>query len=79
MNYTDDFFQVYWCGPLIGGSLAGLLYNNVYAANVSMRKATQYVLTENCEPCENSKNTDLRKQMEVDESETCILSNTAVA
>ena len=73
------FFQVYWCGPLIGGSLAGLLYDKVYAANIVMGKATQYVLTENCEPCENSNNTDRRKKMEVGETEAYMSVNTSLA
>lgn len=35
---------VYWCGPLLGGVVAGLLYDNAFAANASMKKARGYLL-----------------------------------
>jgi aquaporin-4 len=35
---------VYWCGPLLGGVVAGLLYDNILAANASLRKARGYLL-----------------------------------
>jgi len=31
--------QMYWAGPLVGGLLAGLLYELVFAANMSTEKA----------------------------------------
>jgi len=31
--------QMYWLGPLLGGVLAGLLYDLVFATNASVAKA----------------------------------------
>ena len=36
--------QVYWCGPLLGGVGAALLYETVFAANACMSKARGYLL-----------------------------------
>lgn len=36
---------VYWCGPILGGVVAGLLYDNIFAANASIKKAKGYLLT----------------------------------
>jgi len=33
---------MYWLGPLIGGALAGLLYDLVFAANASVAKAKAF-------------------------------------
>jgi len=33
---------MYWIGPLIGGALAGLLYDLVFAANASVAKANAF-------------------------------------
>jgi len=33
-----DNIQMYWLGPLVGGLLAGLLYDLVFAANASAAK-----------------------------------------
>ena len=34
--------QMYWLGPLLGGALAGLLYDLVFAANASVAKAKAF-------------------------------------
>ena len=34
----DYYIQMYWLGPLVGGLLAGLLYDLVFAANASAAK-----------------------------------------
>jgi len=34
--------QMYWLGPLLGGALAGLLYDLVFAANASVDKAKAF-------------------------------------
>jgi len=33
---------MYWLGPLLGGALAGLLYDLVFAANASAAKAKDF-------------------------------------
>jgi len=33
---------MYWLGPLLGGALAGLLYDLVFAANASVAKANAF-------------------------------------
>jgi len=33
---------MYWLGPLLGGALAGLLYDLVFAANASVGKAKAF-------------------------------------
>ncbi|KAK2155061.1 hypothetical protein LSH36_250g02028 [Paralvinella palmiformis] len=35
---------VYWCGPILGGILAGLLYENLFASDASLSKAKGYLL-----------------------------------
>ncbi|CAG2232782.1 aquaporin-5-like [Mytilus galloprovincialis] len=35
---------VYWLGPLLGGILAGLMYENLFAANASLNKAMEFLL-----------------------------------
>ena len=34
--------MMYWLGPLLGGALAGLLYDLVFAANASVAKAKAF-------------------------------------
>jgi len=34
--------QVYWLGPLLGGVLAALLYDLLFAANASVEKAKAF-------------------------------------
>lgn len=63
---------VYWCGPLLGGSLAGLLYENVYTANASVMKTKAYFLTRSYDSGEYSKNEEQPLQLGVVEAETCI-------
>ena len=36
--------QVYWCGPILGGMVAALLYESVFASNASLVKARGYLL-----------------------------------
>lgn len=36
---------VYWLGPLLGGLVAGLLYDNVFAMNASLLKARGFLLS----------------------------------
>jgi len=35
---------MYWLGPLLGGLLAGLLYDLVFAANASVAKAKAFFI-----------------------------------
>lgn len=37
--------QVYWIGPILGGCVAGFLYESLFAANASVAKAKDYLLT----------------------------------
>lgn len=37
--------QVYWCGPLLGGIVAGVLYDLIFAADASGKKARNYLLS----------------------------------
>lgn len=34
----NKFLQLYWVGPLLGGAIAALLYDLVFAANASRAK-----------------------------------------
>ena len=36
---------MYWLGPLLGGILAGLLYDNAFAVNASLEKARGFLLS----------------------------------
>ena len=42
--------QVYWCGPLLGGIAAALLYENVFAVNASLSKAKGFLLAADYDP-----------------------------
>ena len=41
LNYT----QMYWVGPLVAGVVAGLLYDLLFAANVSLDKTKAFFTT----------------------------------
>ena len=47
---TDRLLQVYWCGPLLGGIAAALLYENVFAVNASLSKAKGFLLAADYDP-----------------------------
>ncbi|KAH3778861.1 aquaporin AQPAn.G-like [Dreissena polymorpha] len=40
--WTDHW--VYWLGPITGGVLGGLLYDNILASNASLRKARDFLM-----------------------------------
>jgi len=44
--------QVYWCGPLLGGIVAGILYEMIFAANASCAKARGFLLSSSYESAE---------------------------
>lgn len=44
MGYWE-YHWVYWLGPLLGGLVAGLLYDNVFATNASLLKARGFLLS----------------------------------
>lgn len=39
------YLQVYWLGPILGGVVAALLYDNVLASNASLRKARDLMMS----------------------------------
>lgn len=43
MNIWQDHV-IYWAGPITGGIVAGLLYDNVLAENASLRKAKDFII-----------------------------------
>ena len=47
---SDCPLQVYWCGPLLGGIAAALLYENVFAVNASLSKAKGFLLAADYDP-----------------------------
>lgn len=44
MEIWNDHW-IYWIGPLTGGIIAGLLYDNLLAANASVKKARDFMLS----------------------------------
>jgi aquaporin-4 len=36
---------IYWCGPVLGGIVAGMLYELLFASNASVAKARDYLLS----------------------------------
>ncbi|XP_052815128.1 aquaporin AQPAn.G-like isoform X2 [Mya arenaria] len=44
MDIWDDHW-LYWVGPITGGVIAGLIYDNVFAANASLRKARDLMMS----------------------------------
>lgn len=36
---------MYWIGPILGGVIAGLLYEYIFAANASMNKIMEFLLS----------------------------------
>lgn len=38
-----SLFQIYWFGPLLGGSMGGLLFDLVFASNASMLRAKAFI------------------------------------
>lgn len=36
---------MYWVGPILGGVVAGLLYDNVFAVDANIKKAAQNLLS----------------------------------
>ncbi|KAL5022665.1 hypothetical protein ScPMuIL_001820 [Solemya velum] len=44
MGEWEDHW-VYWVGPILGGIIAGLLYDNVFASNASLSKARGFLLS----------------------------------
>jgi len=40
---------VYWCGPILGGMVAALLYESIFAANASLSKAKNFLLSSHYE------------------------------
>lgn len=36
---------MYWIGPILGGVVAGLLYEYIFAANASMNKIMEFLLS----------------------------------
>lgn len=69
---TVVFFQIYWCGPLLGGTAASLLYDNVFAANASALKTKAYLLARNYHPGEYYESTEISLHSKVDEAEACL-------
>ena len=55
MNKINSL-QVYWCGPLLGGIAAALLYENVFAVNASLVKAKGFLLSADYDPADYEPN-----------------------
>lgn len=50
--------QVYWTGPILGGLIAGFLYESVFAANASVAKAKDYLLSTEVDPNQTKQRKD---------------------
>ena len=60
---------MYWCGPLLGGLAAGLLYDNVFASNASFTKAKDYLLASKFKNEEYAENKEPRLVVTNEEEE----------
>jgi len=59
---------MYWLGPLLGGILAGLLYDLVFAANASVKKAKAFFTQRDYDDSQFDQN-GRRRTQEQDEPE----------
>lgn len=55
-NWTHHW--VYWTGPILGGLIAGFLYESVFAANASVAKAKDYLLSTEVDPNQKKRKDD---------------------
>jgi len=60
---------VYWCGPIMGGIVAALIYDNLIASNASLSKAKGYLLTSTYDPERFEAEKERKIKVEDDDSE----------